>query len=215
MSELDDLRAENARLHKLVAEPTRAMFHPDSGIAVWLIPKNAHTSIQEYCMGQGFIRVPGGAVPDTNMNIVVLRDPVDRYISTVWTMWHHTTPRNLSNPPTLDTLKWEDWDWFFYSVLEWNVKHGEPWKHFGDNHFKSQADHIPDRPMTVVDFLDVQQLPKMLMIHAGVAACPLPHRMQGNIEAKGTALQMLEESDAAIIREHYSVDETNYRRPLD
>lgn len=214
--ELERLRQENADLLKLVAQPTRIMFHEGSGTGVWLIPKNAHTSIERYCRELGgWARVPGGAVPDTTANIAVVRDPVDRYISTVWTMWHHVTPRNLNNPPTPDQSKWIDWEWFYYSVLEWNQAKGTPWKHFNDNHFRPQVEYLPpDRELIILDFKDVQQLPKVLQIHANVSPCPMPHLMRGSVEHKEMAYEMMESADRDIIRTHYAKDDSLYRGAL-
>ena len=91
------LQAEVNRLSGQVAEPTRAMYYPDAWVAVWLVPKNAHSSLQAYLMDLGFARSLGSYIPDSARNLAIVRDPVERYVSSLWNSYGNTMLRNLIN----------------------------------------------------------------------------------------------------------------------
>lgn len=173
-----------------VAAPARLAPYvsPDGGEGWMPVLKNAHSSVAQALRGLGWEK-RGDAEP--GVLYAVIRNPVDRYFSTLGMMLKHMP----------------------FDALETRVRHTlerSPhlvWTNGGDTHFAEQADFLGDAEVTLVGF------PHLASWLAGLGVSAVPHRQKSDADLVQILRKRLEGPElVARLEENYAADFALWRR---
>jgi hypothetical protein len=107
-------------------------YQADARVMYWPILKNGHTSLDRWTIRVGFHNYGKPELPEDATHFFVLRDPFERYISSVQQMFVHDKEKDV------------DWETYLREVEETNqllTSEGKNvWTSNGDIHFQHQAD---------------------------------------------------------------------------
>lgn len=176
----------------------RALVHEGKGLAFWNILKNAHTSLQVLLVDQlGFSPAQHTEVPDWYDQFVVLRDPVSRYWSGVYTCW------------TLDPR--QTFEEHLTGVIAAN-RAGDFYTADGNDHLAPQAMSIPAFPR--LTFFTVDRLDDLAgyLRRNGFDVGEMPRRNERPHSAKETTDGLVTPADNKIVERFYYDDLKLVRR---
>lgn len=168
-----------------------AFVNHDLGLAYWNILKSAHSSMQTFLRDRGFVPIwKEEEVPECQ-NFSIIRDPVSRYFSGVYTMWQ-----------VFDSDI--DWSRYLLNVLHLN-REGGLWTHDQNEHLLAQWAFLPERPMRLfpLERIDTELLP--YLSQEGVQDLNFPHvrKMPNSFRS---VLDCVTREDKRHIANHYSID---------
>ncbi len=109
-----------------------ALVNHDLEIIYWNILKAGHSSIQMFLIEHGFeAEVKEWNLPEAYANFSVVREPLSRYFSAVYTMWMRQEVEIVE---------------YLANILKYNKQHPQDiWTCGDDQHFAPQKAFLPDR----------------------------------------------------------------------
>lgn len=170
------------------------VYHEATGVLCWPIRKNASQSVSMWMEAAGAVRLdPRQPLPEeARVSFVMLRDPVERYISSMWQVWVQGYVTRI------------EWAALVEGTARYNRDKGRPWDCKRDEHFTRQSETI-DRARDPVRFpMDFPAVRAWAAGHGLELAEGPPHAHRGPTpEDRALAREAL---DHEIIRGHYHRD---------
>lgn len=168
------------------------------GVAWCPIRKCASTSLVRWVSGHSYLeRI-------TRDYRAIVRDPVDRYLSSLAQMFKHTAGSGGTEVTQAYLASKDAWVQFLEPVRRFGSHGGEIWTNGRDRHFSHQhtvmAKVPSDATLTLYRFEQIEDLPRL----SGFPQWgPLPFRNVFNQEHRAIALEIL---DVDAVRDFYLAD---------